>query len=251
MRRSFSAVAAMVTALTVALAGPVAAQEKRFRLAVPAALADSGLLGYMLPRFSLKTGTRITLVAPEAEAEAWLARDGGVPAFKGPEGIWWLSVTGDVHAQRFADWLGSEVGRRAVDGFEVAGKAPFTSSVAQEVVTAEVAFDGDALQGEALSLRHCGRCHVVGEKNRMNAIGSTPSFAVLRTLADWDQRFQTFYVLNPHPAFTQIEGVSLPFDPSLPSPIVPMEMTVEDLEAILAFVASIPPADLGAPIVSR
>jgi hypothetical protein len=29
---------------------------------------------------------------------------------------------------------------------------------------------------------------------------------------------------------------------------VPVEMTLEDLEAILAFVSRIPPADLGAPI---
>ena len=77
--------------------------------------------------------------------------------------------------------------------------------------------DGDALRGEEVSLSHCGRCHVVSDKNRMNSIGSTPSFAVLRTLRDWEDRFQAFYVLNPHPAFTQITDVTKPFDATRPS----------------------------------
>ena len=60
--------------------------------------------------------------------------------------------------------------------------------------------------------------------------------------------FQAFYVLAPHPAFTQIKDVTEPFPIDLPSPIAPMEITLDDLEAILAYVAEMPPADLGAPI---
>ena len=85
----------------------------------------------------------------------------------------------------------------------------------------------------------------------MNDIGSTPSFAVLRTLRNWDSRFQAFYALNPHPAFTQVAEVTPPFDRTRPSPIVPVEITLDDLEHILTFVAQIPPADLGAPIRSQ
>ena len=82
-------------------------------------------------------------------------------------------------------------------------------------------------------------------------MGSTPSFPLLRTFSDWDERFESFYVLKPHAAFTQIEGVTPPFDIERPSPIVPMEITLEDLEAITAYVAIIAPADLGAPIKSQ
>jgi hypothetical protein len=91
---------------------------------------------------------------------------------------------------------------------------------------------------------------VVSDKNRMNSIGSTPSFAVLRTLRDWEDRFQAFYVLKPHPAFTQIEDVTEPFDPTRPSPIAAVEMTLDDLENIMAFVQGIAPADLGRPVQS-
>jgi hypothetical protein len=73
---------------------------------------------------------------------------------------------------------------------------------------------------------------------------------VLRTLRDWEDRFQAFYVLNPHPAFTQVADVTEPFDPTRPSPIHTMEITLDDLENIMAFVQGIAPADLGSPIRS-
>ena len=82
----------------------------------------------------------------------------------------------------------------------------------------------------------------------MNAMGSTPSFAVLRTMPDWAARFQSFYALKPHAAFTQVEDVTAPFPINRPSPIVPVEVTLDEVEAILAYVAEMTPADLGAPI---
>jgi hypothetical protein len=102
--------------------------------------------------------------------------------------------------------------------------------------------------GRKLSGELCGRCHVVYADDRMNDIGSTPSFFVLRAMRNWDVRFQTFYALNPHPAFTQVTDVTPPFPIDRPSPIVPVEMTLDDLEAILAYVSGIAPADLGAPL---
>ena len=96
--------------------------------------------------------------------------------------------------------------------------------------------------------QHCKRCHAVTSEGRINSIGSTPSFFVLRTLPDWSERFEQFYVLNPHPAFTQIAEVTPPFAQDRPPPIVPVEMTLGDLEAIVAYVAELAPADLGAPI---
>ena len=82
----------------------------------------------------------------------------------------------------------------------------------------------------------------------MLGIGSTPSFFVLRALKDWDIRFQTFYSLNPHPSFTQIAEVTEPFPVDRPSPIVPVELTLDEFDAILAYVSALKPADLGAPL---
>jgi hypothetical protein len=102
--------------------------------------------------------------------------------------------------------------------------------------------------GEAQSLLHCGRCHVVNEKNRMGGIGSTPSFGALRAMPAWEDRFAVFWTLNPHPSFTQVEGMTEPFDPQHPPAIAPVWPTLEEVEAINAFAASIPPKDLGAEV---
>lgn len=233
----------------VLLTQPVLAQDKIFTLEAPDALVDSGLLKFLLPRFSLKTQTRITLAEPGTPADARFG-DGGIVAFAGLDTVWKFDAGDDPDAQRFADWLRSDVGRNTVDSYQVDGVAPFTSEIKVEKVVVQITYDGDALRGEEVSLSHCGRCHVVSDKNRMNSIGSTPSFAVLRTLRDWEDRFQAFYVLKPHPAFTQIENVTEPFDPTRPSPIAAVEMTLDDLENIIAFVQGIAPAELGRPIQS-
>ncbi|KMK65755.1 hypothetical protein [Puniceibacterium sp. IMCC21224] len=224
--------------------------DKMFRLAVPDILADSGLMKYMLPRFSLKTATRVALVDAGAAADATFG-DTGTVAFEGLGQVWRLEVSTDADAQRFADWLQSDAGRSAVGGFMADGVAVFSTEVTEKRIVAPMRFDGDAARGAVLSLQHCGRCHVVGAVNRMKAIGSTPSFAVLRTLSNWRDRFMGFYALNPHPAFTQVAEVTLPFDQSYPSPITPVEITLDELEDILAFVAAVSPADLGAPIQSQ
>jgi len=103
----------------------------------------------------------------------------------------------------------------------------------------------DYAPGEKLTIIHCGRCHVVSPKNRMGGIGSTPSFAVLRTIADWEERMKTFWTLRPHPSFTQIEGVTEPFPADQPNHIHPIHLTLAEVDQILAYVRTIPPADLG------
>ena len=237
--------------IALAAATPAMAEaDKRFSLAAPVALEDSGLLDYLLPRFSLKTSIRITRGAAPETADAVFGSD-GQPMFQGPQQVWSLAVGDDPDARAFADWLASSIGRDTVAAFQVAGENPFSTQVERTVAVAALEFEGEAAEGADLSLTLCGRCHVVGAVNRMKAIGSTPSFAMLRTLPDWTRRFQGFYALNPHPAFTQISEVTPPFDPMRPSPIAPIEMTLDELEDILAFVAEIAPADLGAPVSSR
>jgi hypothetical protein len=102
--------------------------------------------------------------------------------------------------------------------------------------------------GEKLTLLHCGRCHVVGERNRFGGIGSTPSFAALRAAADWEDRFRAFYALKPHPAFTQVPGVTPPFVPERPSPIHPVVVTPGEIEQIIGYARTIEPKDLGAEV---
>jgi len=92
---------------------------------------------------------------------------------------------------------------------------------------------------------------VVDNQTRMSGIGSTPSFAVLRSLPDWDSRFAAFFALNPHPAFTIIPDVTPAFTAQRPSPIVPITLSLDELEAILAYAASIAAADLGGALVHQ
>ncbi|MFD2856767.1 hypothetical protein ACFSZS_21195 [Seohaeicola zhoushanensis] len=228
----------------LASASPIAAQEA-LGLAAPAAVAESGLLQYLLPRFSLKTGIRVT---PDPAGPMVLAETApGTPVFAGAGATWHLRPGDDPRAARFLDWLTSDIGRRTVASFvkDGANPSPPTSPRPRKPPRSR----SPATRGAARnSQAECGRCHVIGAHDRNKGIGSTPSFPVLRSLPDWDERFQTFYVRAPHAAFTQIAGITEPFDITRPSPIVPVELELEDVEAILAFVAAIAAADLGAPL---
>ncbi|MFK7753016.1 MAG: hypothetical protein AB8B51_10755, partial [Sedimentitalea sp.] len=143
------------------------------------------------------------------------------------------------------------IGKRTVDSFQPDGVQLFSSAFEVVEEVEEAIFDGNAARGGKLALTHCGRCHVIGPENRMSGLGSSPSFPVLRALSDWDIRFQTFYVLAPHGAFTQITDLTEPFPIDLPSPIVPIEFDQDAFEAILAFVNGIEAADLGAPLQTQ
>ena len=243
--------AVLVLAGAGGLTPGAARADEAVRLAVPPALVETGLLEYVLPRFSLKTGVRIAPVGLGEPAQIVLSPEADGPrVFTGPDATWRMGLTAPGHdgAARFADWLLSEIGQRTVTAFTRDGTAPFSLPAAQKVAVAPISYDGDPDTGRELSVEHCARCHAVSEATRMNAIGSSPSFFVLRAMRDWDTRFAGFYALNPHPAFTQVAEVTPPFPIDRPSPIVPVEITLEDLDAILAYVAGMAPAELGAPI---
>lgn len=228
----------------LALPGTAMGQGKSFTLSAPLELQENGFLRHLLPRFSLKTGIRISVLGPGADADVSLG-DAGRPVIQAGTSVWSLEHDGSEHPARFEDWLTSDVGKRTIAGFPGGAYAAYEGA-ARDNEVAEIT--GNASLGEALSLRRCGRCHVVGERNKMNAIGSTPSFALLRTFANWQNRFETFFLRRPHPAFTQVPDVTDAFDPTRPSPIVPLEITLDELDAIIAYVAGVDPADLGAPI---
>ncbi|MGX9356132.1 hypothetical protein ACS3SW_13525 [Roseobacteraceae bacterium S113] len=232
------------------LAGAVSAQDREVRLYAPEALVETGLMRYILPRFSLKTQVRVVLV-PEAEAEMALGAQGR-PLMQGAGAVWHLETrVEDADTDRFGTWLRSDVGQRTIMGFAPEGTALFAApeAVAQEVVSLDLT--GDAQLGHQVSLTKCTRCHAVDDDTIFSSIGSTPSFAVLRSFGDWQGRFEAFYVLKPHGAFTQIEGLTAPFPIDRPSPIAPITLTLEEVEAVVAYVAGMAPADLGQPLESK
>ncbi len=243
-------ISALVAIMFLALGVQAAAQDGPLTLAAPESLRSNGFLKYVLPRFSLKTGIRVEIIDHGDSAGMRLdPAKPGRPVFQDGSTVWHLNtVDGGEGAEAFADWLTSEVGHRAIEGFQLNGKKVYTAVSASVAEETDAAFNGDTFLGKEMALLHCGRCHEVTEENRMNTIGSTPSFGLLRTFPDWDVRFAAFFTRPPHGAFTQIEDVTEPFHITRPSPIVPVEMTLDELDAILAFVTSIPPADLGAPL---
>jgi mono/diheme cytochrome c family protein len=226
---------------------PARAQGKSLTLEVPSEIAQSGLWKFILPRFSLKTGIRVILAADGDMVLS--ATPAGAAVLEADTGRYYVTRADGPHAERFAEWLRSDVGTRTIESFQPGdGDLAFRIPTAEAVVETALVYEGDAAKGEDLSYHHCGRCHVVGARNRMNGLGSTPSFGLLRTLDDWPSRFEAFYFLKPHPAFTQITGITEPFPETRPSPIAPVEMTQDELDAILAFVSALAPADLGAPL---
>ena len=231
-------------------AGTVRAEDTNVRLGVPDALEQSGFMQFLVPRFSLKTSIRIDRVSP-AEAAQMQFGDEGTPVFVGLGQTWHLSHDGDTRAERFLDWLTSEIGQKTIQSFTAPDGVAFAVPQAEAEEEEEIVLTGDAIWGADLSLVKCGRCHVVDDRNRMKGMGASPSFSLMRAFEDWQTRFATFHLLKPHPAFTQVEGVSTAFDPTRPSPIHPVRLTLEELDAILAFVAGIEPADLGAPVRSQ
>lgn len=232
--------------LSLTLSATPSWSQEALGLVAPAEVSDSGLLQHILPRFSLKTGIRV--IADDGGVLVLETAPPGDPVFARDGVVYHLRIEADARHERFRDWLLSDIGKRTVESFIPDQGVPFSARFEVAAIQEETKVDGNAVLGEELSMTHCGRCHVIGPKNRMNGLGSTPSFAVLRGMPDWSERFEAFFALNPHPAFTQIEGLTPPFDPQRPSPIHPVEITLDELEAILAFVSVLTPADLGQPL---
>ncbi len=250
-----------IALLALALSLPLMARADHLDITLGAdpALIDSGLIKFLLPRFSLKTGIKLHLgahlgadAAPDVTLSS-TAGPGARPAFKGPVQLYYIMLGAEApdKATRFANWLLEDVGQRTIDQFRKDGKQMFIAAADDAPVVVKALPQGDIQNGELLSYTNCGRCHVISDKNRMKGIGSTPSFALMRGFPDWQRRFEGFYNLNPHPSFSQVKGVTTPFDVALPPAITPIELTQTELDDITAFVAGITPADLGAPLQAQ
>ena len=227
------------------------ADGKLVRLYAPDVLTTSGLLRHILPRFSLKTQVRVELVNGADAAQIVLGTDGDALFQSAADGTVWhvLNTAPDhAHASRLEAWLKSDVGQRTILGFAPEGKPVFVPALAATQTAEVLTVDGDAALGHDVSVSKCGRCHAADENGRLSDIGSTPSFFMLRSLPDWQDRFSAFFALNPHPSFTQVKDVTAPFPINRPPPIVPVELTLHEVEAIVAYVATLRAADLGAPL---
>ena len=98
----------------------------------------------------------------------------------------------------------------------------------------------DVQRGRDLAAEHCTRCHVVGDLNPYGGIESTPSFVGMKFLADWERRFEEFYILPPHPALVRIADVSADRDDARPAFVQEIVLTLEDVDSILSFVRTLP-----------
>ncbi len=239
----------------MAFAAAASAQDLTIRM--PGAMLENGFDKQILPRFGFKHRIRIASV-PDGAADMVLSSEPG--GFRimvdSDDTVWFLSIlTEDGEAKTkagtFLDWLQSVPGKAAIESFAPEGTPLYSTEVKVVVIREEESFDGDKAEGSRLALVHCGRCHVVDERNRMGGIGSTPSFAALRGRENWSDLFRAFFVHNPHPSFTQVEGVTEPFDPNRQIHVAPVEITLDEIEAIAAFVDTIKPKELGRPVQSQ
>lgn len=260
--RGFAArLCALVFAIAALLSAGIGTARAR-ELAVGGA-SDAGveaLLKHVGTRFWLKTQIRLRVAETGADLLVAELAPGARPGrgekavFKRGEAIYAVRVAADASEQdaagRFLDWLVSPAGVSAIESFAAPDGAAFSTDIAfPEVVIAEPEAAPEQVRlGEELAYRHCGRCHVVGERNRYGGIGSTPSFRALRNRAEWRDQFDAFWIYRPHPAFSQIDGVTEPFDPAAPPAAHPLEMTIEEVEAVTAYVSTLEPKDLGAPL---
>ena len=105
------------------------------------------------------------------------------------------------------------------------------------ISSAVSAHAGDVGQGRELARQHCTRCHIVAGMNTVS-IGSTPSFGtIVNSTGDSADRFRSFYALRPHPAFVRVKGIAPLND--IPSPIAPIHLTLEEVEHIADFAATL------------
>ena len=99
--------------------------------------------------------------------------------------------------------------------------------------------EGDVAAGRKLAVRHCARCHVVGDHNPYGGIGSTPSFQWLVKRADYLERFETFFERRPHPVYVRVPDIERLTD--LPSFVAEFTVTPDNIEDLIAFVETLKP----------
>ncbi len=118
-------------------------------------------------------------------------------------------------------------------------KLAFSVFCAGALLATAARAEGNVKTGREISVTHCTRCHVVGDANPNGGINSTPSFQLLARRDDWRERFQTFFERRPHPVFVRVPGV--PPWTKLPSVVEPFNITLQEIEDVMAFVETLVP----------
>jgi len=95
----------------------------------------------------------------------------------------------------------------------------------------------DPKKGREIAIKHCSRCHVIGNYNRFGGTGNTPSFQWLTKVRDYEERMRTFYARPPHPEYVRVPGV--PPLTKLPPTVTPFTITEKEIEDLLAFVKTL------------
>jgi len=246
----------LVLVLLCGAGAPIRAEQTPLVLAAPDALRETGVLKYLLPRFRFKKRISVSVVAKGAAADATLTTEAQGPAvFLARKGgvTWHLRLPAEgsptrASALAFRDWLRSKPGRAAIESFPPGGASQFEAAAEQAAVVKPLELTGNVDRGHQLARRDCMRCHVVDKQSLFAGIDSTPSFAALRTYPDWHERFQLFWTANPHRALITVTDMSEEKDPLHPVTIAPIVLSPDNVEDLVAYVATIAPADLGNPI---
>jgi hypothetical protein len=209
---------------------------------------------YLLPRFKFKTQI---IVRVSSQSDSLDARLGVIP--KGKELFSDLNgfiyrletITPDASQisklEKFVSWLNSPSGITTIEEFSINGSNVFKALESTVEKKEEEVFEGDVASGLSLSQQHCKRCHVVDD-NAFAGIDSTPSFQAMRSFDDWEERFTAFWTVSPHLNVISINEVYEAGSKTVPVTISPIRISLEQVDDILAYVASINPKDLGKPI---
>jgi hypothetical protein len=213
----------------------------------------SELVQYVVPRFSLKTRIRFDQVESSGDIQLVTERpETGAEVLKlvSGETVYITAVGGAVESsdyRAFVDWLVSEPGRATIADFELDGRQIAIPTAADEAAPIEMVIVGNIDHGRELSSDHCRRCHKVDRADKYAGIDNAPSFHAMRSFDDWYIRFSRFYAVSPHKALISVEGSGIEKNRALIT-IAPIDLQMDDINDIVAFVNSLTPLDLGKPI---
>lgn len=217
------------------------------------ASVPEGLIDYLLPRFGLKTQVRFSRLPQDGDLQFTLRSDpDAIPIFELNDGsIGYLRaarwVQDDPAYLAFRDWLLSEAGRATILDYRESGVAIAVPVDPEPEAEIPVVIVGDPAVGQSLSLTHCSRCHKVDRAAKYSGMDSSPSFHAMRGFDDWFVRFSSFYTVSPHKALISVRGSGIEKDRELIT-IAPIDLTIEQVNDIVAFVHTLEPLDLGRPI---
>jgi mono/diheme cytochrome c family protein len=104
---------------------------------------------------------------------------------------------------------------------------------------------GEIDRGRALAQKHCAVCHVIGDFNNFGGIGSTPSFQLLASLRDGEERFRSFFARRPHPSFIFLPDQKPPTNLPLNAP--PVRLSYQQVDDIVRFALTLKDPRLAEP----